>query len=577
MIRTLINLLPPAQRRHITPYLALTALSIALRAAAALALIPLISALFSSQPGDAWRPLAMIAIATALGWGCDSAAARHAYAVGFVLLDHAQHTVAERITTIRLRWLTGDNLATTRQAVAATGPELVGLIAYLVTPLLNALILPAAIGIGLLWFSPTLGAAALAFLPLLLGALALSMRLARSADAAADRAHAQLSERLLEFARTQQALRSARRVDTESSHVGQALAARTHAMSRLLAYRAPEQLVFTLLTQLALIALGALAVSRAVTGEVSPAAAIALIVVIVRFLEPLALVADITAGLQLTTNALRTIHTVLAAPREHPGTATPTLSTAPQIEVADVTFGYDATRERPVLDGLNLTFQPGTTTAIVGPSGSGKSTLLFLLAGLHQPTSGSIRIQGTDLAELTPAARRALIAVIFQDPYLFDGTLLDNISIGNPHATGEQIERATALARVDAVAAQLTDGMATMVGDGGTLLSGGQRQRVSIARALLSCAPVLLVDEATSALDTENERAVAAALSSETTPRTRIIVAHRLSSIRQADRVIFFDAGRVIEDGSIEDLLALDGRFAAYWRQQQAASAWRVR
>ena len=151
----------------------------------------------------------------------------------------------------------------------------------------------------------------LAFLPLLLGALVLSMRLARSADAAADRAHAQLSERLLEFARTQQALRSARRVDTESSHVGQALAARTHAMSRLLAYRAPEQLVFTLLTQLALIALGALAVSRAVTGEVSPAAAIALIVVIVRFLEPLALVADITAGLQLTTNALRTIHTCL--------------------------------------------------------------------------------------------------------------------------------------------------------------------------------------------------------------------------------------------------------------------------
>ena len=130
---------------------------------------------------------------------------------------------------------------------------------------------------------------------------------------------------------------------------------------------------------------------------------------------------------------------------------------------------------------------------------------------------------------------------------------------------------------MDAVAAQLTDDITTMIDDGGTLLSGEQRQRISIARALLSCAPVLLVDEATSALDTENERAVAAALSSETTPRTRIIVAHRLSSIRQADRVIFFDAGRVIEDGSIEDLLALDGHFAAYWRQQQAASAWRVR
>ncbi len=580
MIRTLLRLLPNTDRRHMTPYLVFVFFGVVLRAAGALALIPLVTALFSDNPSRAWAPLAALTAATALGWVCDAAAARRSYVLGFALLDHAQHTVATRITEIRLEWFTADNLATTRRAVAATGPELVGLIAYLFTPLMNALLLPILIGLGLLWFSPTLAAAALACVPILLGALWLSLRLTRSADAATEQAHTQLSERLIEFARTQQALRSARQAGSHTSHVGKALTIGHASLARLLAFRAPEQLVFTVLAQLSLIALTVIAVAEALTpgaDKVSAATAVALIVVIVRLLEPLTLLAEIATGLQVTTGAVRTIREVLDAPRQAGGDGKLSHPGAPRIELKDVTFGYDNSPNRRVINSLDLTFEAGTTTAIVGPSGSGKSTLLYLVAGLYSPTAGQIRVDGTDLASLPSETRRELMSMVFQEPYLFAGSVLDNMRTGNPDATSRQLNTAAKLARVDTFATTLQDGFATSVGEGGKALSGGQRQRVAIARALVKPAPILLVDEATSALDTENERAVADALSADDTPRTRIIVAHRLSSIQQADRVLFFDEGRIVEDGSVPDLLALKGRFASYWEQHTAASAWRLR
>jgi ATP-binding cassette subfamily B protein IrtB len=165
---------------------------------------------------------------------------------------------------------------------------------------------------------------------------------------------------------------------------------------------------------------------------------------------------------------------------------------------------------------------------------------------------------------------------VFQHPYLFDGSIRDNVLVGDPNATDEQLEAAARLARIDSLVQRLPDGWASRVGEAGGSLSGGERQRVSIARALLKRAPVLLVDEATSALDTENETAIAAALTDDPTSRTRIVVAHRLSSIRAADRVLFLEDGRIVEDGTIPELIAAGGRFADFWRQHDAASAWQI-
>ena len=166
--------------------------------------------------------------------------------------------------------------------------------------------------------------------------------------------------------------------------------------------------------------------------------------------------------------------------------------------------------------------------------------------------------------------------MVFQHPYLFHGTIRDNVLAGDPGGRRRRLARAVRLARVDELTGRLPDGADTVVGEAGSALSGGERQRVSIARALLKPAPMLLVDEATSALDTENEAAVVDALTADPQPRTRVIVAHRLASIRHADRVLFVDDGRVVEDGTIDELLAAGGRFREFWRQQHEAAEWRI-
>lgn len=575
MIRTWIGLVPPDRRAKVIAYAALALTSVAVRAVATVLLVPLVGALFA-VPHRALVWLGWLTAATVTGWVIDTATARIGFDLGFAVLDHSQHDVADRLPDIRLDWFTAENTATARQAIAATGPELVGLVVNLLTPLATAILLPAAIALALLPVSWQLGAAALGGVPLLLGALWASARLARRADSAAAAANTALTERIIEFARTQQALRAARRVEPARSLVGDALAAQRGATMRLLAMQVPGQLLFSLASQLALILLAGATTALTVVGTLTVPEAIALIVVIARYLEPFTTISELAPALESTRATLDRIRLVLTAPVLKVGAATvPDGSSAPRIEFDDVTFAYrDSTR--PVLDGVSFSLPRGSATAIVGPSGSGKSTVLALIAGLHEPTRGRVLIDGVDAAILDAGARRAAASVVFQHPYLFHGTIRDNVFAGNPSAGDAQFERAVALARVDELTGRLPDGADAIVGEAGSTLSGGERQRVSIARALLKDAPILLVDEATSALDTENEAAVVGALTADPRARTRVIVAHRLASIRHADRVLFLDNGRVVEDGTVDELLAAGGRFDEFWRQQHDAAEWRI-
>ncbi|MEE6137787.1 ABC transporter ATP-binding protein [Mycobacterium sp. 050128] len=576
MIRTWISLVPPHSRAKVTAYGILALVSVVVRAVGAVLLVPLVGALFSDTPQRALAWLGWLTAATVTGWIVDTMTARTSFALGFAVLDHSQHDVADRLPGIRLDWFTADNTATARQAIAATGPELVGLVVNLLTPLTTSILLPAVIGLALLPVSWQLGVAALAGVPLLLGALWASLRLTRRADAAAGDANTALTERIIEFARTQQALRAARRVEPARSLVGSALAEQHSATMRLLGMQIPGQLLFSVASQLALIALAGATTALTMNGTLTAAEAVALIVVIARYLEPFSTVSELAPALESTRATLDRIRRVLTAPAVAAGAADlPDAVAAPRIRFDDVAFGYDGA-SAPVLDGVSFALEPATTTAIVGPSGSGKSTILALIAGLHQPTRGRVVIDGADAATLNAQARRAVSSVVFQHPYLFHGTIRDNVLAGDPTASDEQFGRAVALARVDELIDRLPDGADTVVGEAGSALSGGERQRVSIARALLKAAPVLLVDEATSALDTENEVAVVDALTADPQARTRVIVAHRLASIRHADRVLFVDNGRVAEDGSIDELLAAGGRFSEFWRQQHEAADWHI-
>ncbi|KAG4077985.1 hypothetical protein HA402_015703 [Bradysia odoriphaga] len=550
MIRTLLAILPSGSGRSIIVHLCLTVIGVALRAAGAVVLVPLVAALFSGDPTASWPWLAVLAGVTVAGWAVDSAASRRGFGIGFGLLDTGQRTVADRITRIRLTWFDADTTATARQAIAATGPDLVGLIVYLVTPLIGAVLLPLAIAIALVPISVPLGLAALAGVPVLWAAFWIATRLGRDADRAASAANSALTERILEFARTQQALRSARRVEPARSQAGAALAAQHGATMRLLVLQVPGQLVFGLASQLALLLLAGTTVLLTVQGTVTVPEAIALIVVVIRYLEPFTAVAELSPGIEASLGTLRRIRDVLEAPEARSGTARRGAHVAPRIELQGVGFGYGTTDEQRAIDGLDLVLEPGTTTAIVGPSGSGKSTILALIAGLQDPDSGRVLFDGIDAAAFDAQSRQELVTMVFQHPYLFEGSIRDNILVGAPEAAEEDLAQVAHLARLDGLLSRIPDGWETRVGEAGGTLSGGERQRASIARALLKPAPILLVDEATSALDTENEAAITAALVGDPVARTRIIVAHRLGSIRVADRVVFIDAGRIVEDGT---------------------------
>ena len=226
-----------------------------------------------------------------------------------------------------------------------------------------------------------------------------------------------------------------------------------------------------------------------------------------------------------------------------------------------VGFGYDPAR--PILSGIDLAIRAGETVAFVGPSGAGKTTLLALLPRFYEPTAGRITVDGLPLAAVTLNSLRLQIGLVSQDVFLFGGTLRDNIAYGRLGATGAEVAEAAARAQLGPLIASLPEGLDTIVGERGVMLSGGQKQRVAIARVFLKNPPILILDEATSALDTRTEREIQTALEALSVGRTTLVIAHRLGTIRDADRIVVMQDGRVVETGSHADLTARAGVYAA--------------
>ncbi|MFD0982130.1 ABC transporter transmembrane domain-containing protein [Tropicimonas aquimaris] len=239
-----------------------------------------------------------------------------------------------------------------------------------------------------------------------------------------------------------------------------------------------------------------------------------------------------------------------------------------RIAFDNVDFHYPSRPADAALNGVSFTVSPGEQIALVGPSGAGKSTVLQLLLRFYDPSFGEIRLDGVPLREMERATFRRALALVPQDPVIFADTARENIRFGRPEASDAEVEAAARAAAADGFISALPDGYDSYVGERGVMLSGGQKQRIAIARAILRDAPVLLLDEATSALDAESERAVQQAVSALSEGRTTIIVAHRLATVKQADRILVFDGGRIVAEGTHDSLVAEGGLYARLARLQ---------
>ena len=330
---------------------------------------------------------------------------------------------------------------------------------------------------------------------------------------------------------------------------------------------------FTGILYVAIVVVGGLLIAD---GQLQPVDLATYALYVQTFLSPIMTILDFTEMFQKAKAGFERFYEVLVTPadvEDAPG--------APDIQVtdghvvfSDVWFSYDTESKTEtdadtnVIRGLTLDIEPGKKVALVGPSGGGKTTTCALLPRFYDVRSGSISIDGQDVRSVTQRSLRRAIGVVQQDVYLFDGTIGENIAYGRTDATFDEVRAAAKAANIDEFIESLPDGYETEVGERGTRLSGGQKQRIAIARVFLKNPPLLIFDEATSALDNESEQAVHESLDALAHGRTTLVIAHRLSTIKDADEIVTIENGRAVERGTHEELLALGGTYARYYRMQ---------
>ncbi len=325
---------------------------------------------------------------------------------------------------------------------------------------------------------------------------------------------------------------------------------------------------------LIVVGLIAMAAALAIDGSMSVATAAAVAVVAVRLGEPLVLAGALTGVIEVTQSALRRIDEVLEIP-PLPQPASPSEIEGSEVVFDGVTFSY-RDQTVPAIRDMSFTLNEGSLTALVGPSGSGKSTIARTLMRYADPIEGEVRIGGTDIRDVTQSELMKHISAVFQEVYLFDDTILENVRLARPSASDDEVAAVLHAANCESLLERMPQGMHTRVGEVGGMLSGGERQRVAIARALLKDAPIVILDEPTSALDSDSEVAVQDAIDELVRHKTVLVIAHRLSTVARADQILVLEDGRIIQQGRHEELLSADGRYAAMWKAQTAAKRWKI-
>ncbi len=535
-------------------------------------LVPLLTALLANDTTSAFDWLmamtVLLGIYAIIRYRTQMAGYRAAIGLGRGLFAK----LGDQIAQLPLGWFTAERVGDVGRLTSKGVIDVIGVPAHLLRPVVTAFVTPAALIAIMFLFDWRLALAALITAPL----AALTYRWTGNVVQRTDhRTHAAGSEtagRIVEFAQNQAVLRAFGRAAEGHQLLDQALLEQRNAGRAQLAAALPGFSTFVLVVQFAFTIVLLLGTNMALGRTIDVPELIALLVLTVRYVEPLIIAADLGGALRISRNSLARMDDLLSTPplAEPKDSAVPTDAT---IEFADVTFAYD---ERPILSDVTFTVPANTMTALVGPSGSGKTTITRLCARFWDTNGGTVRVGGQDVRDYATEDLMAQLSLVFQDVYLFEGSIEENIRMGRPSATDEEVRTAARQARVDEIVERLPDGYGTRVGEGGTSLSGGERQRVSIARAILKNAPIVLLDEATAALDPESEAAVQDALRALTKDRTLLVIAHRLRTVQAADQILVLDDGRIVESGVHADLLNRNGRYADFWNERRRAKGWRV-
>lgn len=543
-------------------------------------MIPFLRALYSrSQFLTTWLiAVVVMAVSAAL---VETIAMHRSYRVSvFEVCDTMIDRVADHVLTLPLGWFSAEREAAVVNATSKEVNTLSHLASMVIPNLCNAFIVPLVM----------LGATAVVEWPLALimaaaiVPLVLTWRLMGAATTRAnemeDRTSSAAAGRLVEFARLQPVLRATGATKTGWAPVRAALEADSASTLDGLRVKGRPGQYFNLIVNVAFALVMAVGLERVSGHRLDVVAYLAIMAVTARTLLPLTKAAMYGSEADNAKVALRAVGDILdAQPLSDPEPGQEIEPRGTTIALNDVSFSYDA--GRPVLAGVSLSAPQGRVTALVGPSGAGKSTILRLAARFWDVDDGTVTIGGAPVRSMRASTIMGMTSMVFQDVYLFDTTIRENLRIARPEATDAELAEAARRARLDHVIEALPHGWDTQVGPGGLSLSGGERQRVAIARAFVKDAPILLLDEITSALDGENESAITEVVRELSEGRTVIVVAHRLSTVRQADEVVFLEpteaGARVAQRGTPQELAAVTGPFREFIEASTASSRWHIR
>lgn len=543
-------------------------------------LVPVLGHLLANDLRGAALWLLLTLAGMAVCWACRRRVERAGVAVGVALLQGARQRIGDHVARLPLGWFTTQNTGHLGHVITQGMMAVAQLPAHVFTPVISGAVTPLVIVAALFAVHWPLGLIALLGLAVLAGALLLSARLGQRTDRAFQRHFADASQRMVEFAQAQSVLRAFNGEGGGTQLLEQALERQRQCGLRLIYQSSLSVVLNTWVVQVifaALLIAAALWLNGLMGDTRDNASVIAVVVALLlssRYIEPLLDVAGYAEILRSASGQLDAVQAIFAA-RPLPEPDQPQPPRDGSIELRAVSMAY-APDQPDVLHDVSLRIEPGSMTALIGASGSGKTTLVRLIARFFDAREGCVLVGGVDVRHMSDSQLAGQISQIFQDCYLFQGSIADNIRIGNPTANADEILEAAQQAGLGELIGRLPQGLDTPVGEGGARLSGGERQRIAIARALIKEAAILLVDEATAALDAENQHVIARTLARLRGQRTLVVIAHQLSTVSMADRIVVLDHGRVVEQGTPAALLAAKGRYAKFLEQRRAAKGWRV-